>query len=185
MKPGVAPGPPFVAMRAGDIAFARMEKVNAELVALTYGALVAQLFKEGKSPDEVTCKLDAIGFNMGIRMVDEFLAKQALSGCSSFREAMDVVAKVAVKMFLGVDCELIETTGGVLLNFPENPLNDFVELPLNMVFSYSSIYCGMIRGAMEQLHMRVTATFVKDTLRGDDTNSIQVMMEGLIRPESD
>lgn len=33
------------------------------------------------------------GYNMGIRLVDEFLAKAKISRCSSFRDTADVVAK--------------------------------------------------------------------------------------------
>ena len=179
-------------LRSGDIAFARMEKVNAELVAITYGALVSQLFQDTTgNAATVSQSLDRIGYNMGIRMVDEFLAKSiGINSCSSFNESMEVLTRVAVKMFVGIDCELIEVIANqkYVINFPENPLNDFVELPVNLKssgFSYSSLYCGMIRGAFEQLHMRVACQYVKDTLWGDDVNSIQVTLEGIIRPDDD
>ena len=37
----------------GERAWAGVEKVNAELLLLTYGALVASLLKEGGAPEEV------------------------------------------------------------------------------------------------------------------------------------
>jgi hypothetical protein len=48
------------------------------------------------------------GYNIGIRIVDEFLAKTvelplwSRAPCADFREAMEVVAKVGFKMFLGI-----------------------------------------------------------------------------------
>lgn len=45
------------------------------------------------------------GYNIGVRMVDEFLAKASISQCSSFAETADVISKVGFKMFLGVNVE--------------------------------------------------------------------------------
>jgi hypothetical protein len=102
---------------------------------------------------------------------------------------MEILSKVGVKMFLGIETELTELAPKSFLpSFPENPLNDFVELPQELResgFSYSQILCGIIRGAFEQLHLRVLCEFVKDTLRGDETNVIQVDLLGIIRPEDD
>jgi hypothetical protein len=42
-----------------------------------------------------------MGFNIGVRLIDEFLAKSGVNNCSNFRETADVIAKVAFKMFLG------------------------------------------------------------------------------------
>ena len=50
-----------------------MEKVNSELMALVYGSLVTQLLKDLEHVDEVNAELDKMGFNMGQRLVDEFL----------------------------------------------------------------------------------------------------------------
>lgn len=189
MKPVPVAYSPPAPLRMGDIAFARMEKVNAELVAITYGAIVSQMVNEGSDIAVLTEKLDKLGYNMGIRMVDEFLAKQTSSSsmCSSFKESVDVLAKVAVKMYLGIDCELVDLgDNSFALNFPENPLNDFVQLPHDMKqFNYSQIYCGIVRGAFEQLHMKVRCEYLRDTLRGDDCNSIRISLEGIIRPEND
>jgi len=168
-----------------------MEKVNAELVAITYGALVSQLFKDKQGdPVQVTKELDLMGYNMGIRMVDEFLAKNGSSTCQTFSESVDILVRIAIKMFLGIDAEYIEIDKSIfVINFSENPLNDFVELPTALKagneLQYSALYCGMIRGAFEQLHMNVKCEFIKDMLRGDDINSIKLELLGIIRPEED
>ena len=188
MRPAIPPAP-TQGVRAGDIAFARMEKVNAELVAITYGALVSHLVKTKKDPRTIETDLDRIGHSIGVRLIDEFLAKSNQAPCQSFRDVMESLSKIGVKMFLGIDTELVELgPKSFLMSFPENPLNDFVELPQHLKdisFSYSVIYCGIIKGALEQLHMNVSCRFTKDVLRGDDTNSIQVDLVGIMRPEDD
>ena len=181
---------PTQSVRAGDIAFARMEKVSSELVAITYGALVSQLLQGKQDAEAIHADLDRIGHNMGTRLVDEFLAKSgSATPCQSFKESLEVLSRVGVKMFLGIDSELTEvSSNSFLLSFPENPLNDFVELPPHLKgskFSYSALYCGILRGAFEQLHMRVACEYVKDTLRGDDTNAIKIDLVSIIRPEED
>ena len=54
---------PTQSVRAGDIAFARMEKVSSELVAITYGALVSQLLKGKQDAEAIHADLDRIGHN--------------------------------------------------------------------------------------------------------------------------
>lgn len=34
------------------------------------------------------------GHNIGVRLIDEFLAKSGVSNCSSFRDTADTIAKV-------------------------------------------------------------------------------------------
>ena len=49
-----------------------------------------------------------MGFNIGRRLIDEFYAKcQPGRGlCTSFRETVEVIAKEAFKMFLGIVCDV-------------------------------------------------------------------------------
>mmetsp|Transcript_8200 Transcript_8200/g.10263 ORF Transcript_8200/g.10263 Transcript_8200/m.10263 type:complete len:222 (+) Transcript_8200:144-809(+) len=92
----------------------------------------------------------------------------------------------------------------------ENPLSIFVELPesggggLNdddggvddfgaaaggsggikrlewSKLKYSNIYCGVIRGALEQVNMKVSCNFARDVLRGDDVNEIKVELKEML-----
>jgi len=92
-------------------------------------------------------------------------------------------------MFLGVTCDVsnyVEKENCFSLILSDNPLIDFVELPKNMQgLYYSNIICGVIRGALESVHFRVNCYFVKDILRGDDTNEIKVELKEIINFKSD
>ncbi|CAM9584967.1 unnamed protein product [Phaeothamnion confervicola] len=170
--------------RTGEQAWAKISKVNAELFTLTYGAMVTQLIQDFEDVNAVNQQLEAMGHNIGVRMIDEFLAKSSVASCSDFRDTADVIAKVAFKMFLGVTAEVAswnaDSTAFSLLLY-ENPLIEFVELPpqySNLL--YSNILCGVIRGALEMVQMKVECRCVRDVLRGDDVNEIRVELKEVI-----
>lgn len=56
---------------------------NAEFFAVTYGAIVTSLLEELHDPGMVTKELDRMGFNIGQRCVDEYLANSS-SICTKF-----------------------------------------------------------------------------------------------------
>jgi len=66
---------------------------NAELFALTYGALVVQLIQDYEDYEEVNKQLEKMGYNIGTRLIEDFLAKSNLGRCADFREVGEVVAK--------------------------------------------------------------------------------------------
>lgn len=168
----------------GEESFARSPRVTAELLALTYGSFVRQLLQDYEDPADVNTQLDKIGYNMGVRLIDDFLAKSKINHCSSFMETADVIAKVAFKMFLGVSANVTGWSTDkktFSLMFDENPLAEFTELPESCTeLWYSNILCGVIRGALEMVNMKVEATFVKCKLRGDDQNEIKVALHEIL-----
>lgn len=81
-----------------------LTQVTGELFTLTYGALVAQLLKDYEDSDSVNRQLDKIGYNMGLRMIDDFLAKNpTIAKCADMREVADVLAKQGFKLYLGAN----------------------------------------------------------------------------------
>jgi trafficking protein particle complex subunit 3 len=73
----------------------RVDKVNAELVTLTYGTIVAQLCSDYDSDYvEVNKQLDRMGYNIGMRLIEDFFAKSNTGRCSNFKETAEVVSKV-------------------------------------------------------------------------------------------
>jgi hypothetical protein len=63
---------------------------------LTYGTIVAQLCKDFEGDyGEVNKQLDRMGYNIGLRLIEDFLAKATVPmNCLNFRETADVISKV-------------------------------------------------------------------------------------------
>src|ERR1700753_1168181 len=74
----------------------KIDKVSAELVTLTYGTVVAQLCKDFDSDyAEVNKQLDKMGYNIGLRLIEDYLAKSnTMKRCANFRETADMISRV-------------------------------------------------------------------------------------------
>lgn len=144
----------------------RVEKINTEVVTLTYGTIVASLCQDltvantAKKTDyaAVNTELDRMGYNIGLRLIEDFLAKSNTGQCSNFRETAEMISKVGFKIFLNITPNVTswsQDNKTFNLVFEENPLADFVELPddgrAQDELWYSNILCGVLRGALEMV----------------------------------
>lgn len=80
------------------------DKINSELFILTYGALVSQVSRSipfthlqlvadavDQDNSSVNEQLDKMGFSIGTRLIEDFLARSNVTRCSDFKETADVV----------------------------------------------------------------------------------------------
>lgn len=56
---------------------------------------MSQLVKDYENVEDVNKKLDQIGYNIGVRMVEDFLARTNATRCYDLRETAD---KIQVKL---------------------------------------------------------------------------------------
>jgi len=201
---------------AGDELWKRTDKINAELFTLTYGALVVQLIQDYEEYGEVNKQLERMGYSMGTRLIEDFLARTGAGRCRDLQEVAEMLAKVGFRSFLNISPTVIYPTqqgqgqgqGPVKefsLVFDENPLAEFVELPEDALppsagsqtqgqaqasgtsakegLWFSNVLCGVIRGALEMIQYSVTAEFVSDVLRGDETTEIKVTLLRILDEE--
>ncbi|CAG7854498.1 SubName: Full=Probable BET3-involved in targeting and fusion of ER to golgi transport vesicles {ECO:0000313/EMBL:CCA73165.1} [Serendipita indica DSM 11827] len=80
-----------------DLWKSRTDKINAELFTMAYGSLVVQLIQDYEDYAEVNKQLEKMGYNIGTRLIEDFLARSSLGRCADFREVGEVVAKVRTR----------------------------------------------------------------------------------------
>jgi trafficking protein particle complex subunit 3 len=61
---------------------------------MTYGALVVQLIQDYEDYAEVNKQLEKMGYNIGTRLIEDFLARSNIGRCTDFKETGEVAAKV-------------------------------------------------------------------------------------------
>jgi trafficking protein particle complex subunit 3 len=173
-------------MNASQVATAlwqKQAKCNAEFFALTYGALVAELLRDLEDAAQITAELDRMGHSIGVRCIEEVLAKTNAS-TKSFAETAELM-QTAFRMFLGLsmDAKVISETS-YLLSFPDNPLAIFVELPppaSENKLEYSQLLAGMVRGMLEMLQYDVSSRIASSVLAGGETNEIAVELKQILQ----
>ena len=170
----------------------RVEKINSEFLTLTYGSLMVRLIKDYEKPEEINDQLEKMGYNIGIRLIDDFLAKSCIDPPKTLEEAINIITNNALSFYLnaGAKWELIKNDNNMMdsnqqneyrIYFNENVLNEYVELPDKFKgLWYSNMICGVIRGALEAINIKVECKYTKDTLKGNETNEIRVKLIEII-----
>ncbi|KAL1517430.1 hypothetical protein ABEB36_001195 [Hypothenemus hampei] len=153
------------------------KKVNSELVTLTYGTLVAQMVKDLDTAEDVNKQLERIGYNMGIRLIEDFLSRTGTGRCLDLKDTADKILS-AFRLYLGVQPNVVNWSGAgdeFSLILESNPLTELVELPDELKqLKYCNMICGVIRGALEMVQLDVQSWIVQDQLKGDQNTEIRV-----------
>lgn len=134
-----------------------------------------------------------MGYNIGCRLIEEFLAKTGIKRCSSFKETADIISKLGFKLFLNIQPQVENwsndnKTCSLIIPDP-NPLTEFVELPVSADAKiakelwYSQILCGVLRGALQMVQLDCDIYFVKDVLRGDERTEMKLKLNKVLKDE--
>lgn len=172
-----------------DIWKNKVEKVNAELFIMTYGVIVQQLCQDFNNDYvKINDNLFSMGYNIGVRLIEDFLARTALPRCPNMVMTSEVISKIAFKIFLNIT-PLVDNWNSNKDSFSlilvENPLAEFVELPQDVrkQLWYSNIICGVLKGALEMVQLDCDVNFVSDVLRGDASTEIKVKLNKILKDE--
>ncbi|EGV60347.1 hypothetical protein PSN45_001896 [Yamadazyma tenuis] len=176
---------------ADDIWKNNIDKINSELFILTYGSVVSQLCKDyNQEYAQVNKELEKMGYNIGIRLIEEFLAKTGIQRCQTFKETADVISKMGFKIFLNIQPIIANWSPdgkAFSLILIENPLTEFVQVPLTGGMAkelwYSNVLCGILRGALQMVQMDCECWFIKDVLRGDEHTELRLKLNKILKDE--
>lgn len=153
------------------------KRVNTDLFVLTYGAMVAQLVRDYENSTDVNKQLDKMGYNIGMRLVEDFIVKTNTPKCHDFKDVADKIQS-AFRLYLGFAPTVTNWSAGndeFSLLIDQNPLTEYVELPDGLSdLTYCNLYCGVIRGALEMVQIETQVSIVQDVLRGDSTTELKI-----------
>ncbi|KAK8884955.1 Trafficking protein particle complex subunit 3 [Tritrichomonas musculus] len=151
--------------------------VNVELFSLTYGSLVRAIVKETNNIDDANAKLMKIGVSLGNRITDDIVVHQDPYNIKTFRQAYDLVV-ASFKNYLGVVAQPIDPTDNrVVLHLSDGPITRYVTIPLeNEGLIYLNPLLGAIKTMLSMLHFSTEVKLIKDRLRGDSANEIEIKL---------
>lgn len=153
------------------------KKVNTDLFALTYGSIISQLLIDCENVDEVNKQLDRMGYNIGLRLIEDFLAKSSSPRCRDLKDVADKIQH-AFQLYLNVTPSVdhwSQTNDEFSIILYNNPLTEFVELPDSLQnMNYLNVLPGIIRGALEMVSIPVRAWIKSDHLKGDNETEIRI-----------
>lgn len=122
------------------------------------------MIKDLENTDDINKQLERFGYNMGIRIIEDFLAKTATGRCLDLKDTADKMQRAFVT-YLGVQPNVSNwSPAGDEFSFilDTNPLTDLVELPDEYKsLKYCNIICGVIRGALEMVQLDVQSWIVQ------------------------
>jgi len=152
-------------------------RLNSELFTLTYGSLITQLIKDYESTEAVNKQLERLGYNIGIRLIEDFLARSPTAGrCVDLRESAERVQS-AIKLYTPLNPSLTNITSEEFSLLFDNchPFAEFAELPDNcQELKYCNVLVGCIKGALNSVQMEVQCWIEKDFLKGDSCTEVKV-----------
>lgn len=154
-----------------------LKKVSCDLFVMTYGSLVSQMLTDFDSIENVNKQLDRMGYNIGLRLIEDYLAKSNSPRCRDLKDVADKIQQ-AFRMYLGISPSISQWSQAndeFSIMIDSNPLTEFVELPDSLAgMNYLNLLPGVIRGALEMVSIQVKSWIKQDQLKGDSVTEIRV-----------
>lgn len=142
-----------------------------------------RLLKDIEDLKEINAKIDQIGYNIGLRLIDDVIDNLNTDTRGDHertpQQLMEELIRICLLNYLritGIDIKLTAEKEYSIL-FSENPLNLYVELPEKYKdLIYSNIICGILRGMLEVANFKVECSLENDMLKGSRNYEIKLKL---------
>ena len=108
------------------------KQIQSELFTLTYGVLVAQLLEDIEDTKTINTKLDKIGHNIGVRLIDDIFSRNLnLKRCKDLSDTAEAIVNYGFKPYLNMTPKIdnwSEKRDEFSIILESNVLTEFVEL---------------------------------------------------------
>jgi len=120
------------------------KQIQSELFTLTYGVLVAQLLEDIEDTKTINTKLDKIGHNIGVRLIDDIFSRNLnLKRCKDLSDTAEAIVNYGFKPYLNMTPKIdnwSEKRDEFSIILESNVLTEFVEL--NEIDSFKQSITG-------------------------------------------
>lgn len=146
------------------------KQIQSELFTLTYGVLVAQLLEDIEDTKLINTKLDKIGHNIGVRIIDDIFSRNPnLKRCKDLNDTAEAIVNFGFKPYLNMIPKIDNWSAKkdeFSLILENNILTEFVELN-----EIDSLKEPSINGGLDNINTKNASNINKES--GDVNLSIQ------------
>ncbi|KAI0983550.1 hypothetical protein GJ496_011787 [Pomphorhynchus laevis] len=161
-------------IQKSDVKLSFHSGVSQDLIALTYGALVAELCQQDE-PDKVNNILEDMGTAIGSRLIEDYISRKEIINVSILSCSYSKLIKhlvEALKTYLGfqsvINVKQLDISR-FQLNLPSG-LTDFVQLPnhLRGKLHYCQLFSSAIKAAFKEIQCDVEVWIENDCLENEE-----------------
>lgn len=140
--------------------------ISPEFLSLTYGIIVREIIDNNyNNLNEANKELFNLGFNIGIKLSDEFISTFMIDNCKDISDIGYKLGVESFKHYLNIESKIkIIDKKEFIINFNNNPFEKNLELSEEHdSLVYSNIICGIISGALDNINIYSNCNFEKST----------------------
>ena len=161
----MTPSRSLLLSKQGDAFYNKQDKVSSDLLYSLFGSYLSMLKSDNLSDQDIQKDLRLCGSRVGVRLSDEFYAKHVPVTTASFFESCEMITKLGLKMYFGINSETLVTEDSNVFAFKLiDPLESDICIEAEQ-FGLADFFCGVVSGILSQLNISVNIEVLEDSQR--------------------